>query len=247
VSDTRVRTLERRWCESGALEDERAWIHARVRAGSLSEDRLELARALGAEALGGPEDPPLGFQEWLEALPFRGGRRRIERDSTRVGLAIARTLAPCARALGADPFYARALEAAEAQLFRWGESPGPALAALEEWRRERDWASYAAPEVAMAELLEGVLADLLPPAPRGLREFEPLLQRALYPSRRWSVERSVEATIEAEIPAAGGRLWRVRRAIREELLPWVLGYGDPIRRRVAERGEVEIWPEDLER
>lgn len=236
MSDDRVRTLEQRWRASGALEDERAWIHARARAGLLSADRLELAQALGAEALGGAEHPPLGFQEWLESLPFRGGHRRVERDSLRVGIAITRALAPCASALGADPYYATALEAAEAHLFRWG-TPRPALEALAQWRQEREWVTHAAPEVAMAELLEGVLASLLPRTPRGIGEFEPLLHQALYPLRRWSVDRSLEDAIEAVIPAAGGRLWWMRERVRDELLPWVLGWGDPVWDRVAAREE----------
>jgi hypothetical protein len=33
--------------------------------------------------------------------------------------------------------------------------------------------------------------------------------------------------------------------IASELIPWALGYGDPVRMRVAKRGEVEILPEDL--
>lgn len=231
MSDDRVRTLERRWRSSGALEDERAWIHARARAGLLAEDRLELARALGAEALGGPEDPPLGFQEWLDALPFRRGRRRIERDALRVGIAICRALAPCASALGADPHYSRALEAAEAHLFRLGR-PGAHLVALAEWRRELDWVTYEAPEVALAEVLEAVLGDLLLPAPRAIGEFEAPLQRALYPARRWSVDRSREAAVEATVPAQGGRLWWLRMRVRDELLPWVLDCGDPVWERV---------------
>jgi hypothetical protein len=37
----------------------------------------------------------------------------------------------------------------------------------------------------------------------------------------------------------------VHVAIRDELVPWALGYGDPVRMRVAKRGEIEITPEDL--
>ncbi len=37
----------------------------------------------------------------------------------------------------------------------------------------------------------------------------------------------------------------VREAIRNELVPWLLGYSDPVRMRVAKRGEIEVLPEDL--
>lgn len=237
MSDDRVRTLEHRWRASGALEDERAWILARARAGLLPADRLELAQALGAEALGGPEHPPLGFQEWLDALPFRRGRRRIERDSLRVGLAITHALEPCARVLGVGEVYTQGQAAAEASLFGLADDRR-ALEALFEWRAERDWWSFSTPEGAMAKLLEEVLVD---PFPRTMGEFEPLLRRALYPLG--TPDPVVEAVIEAVVPASGGRLWRIREAIRDELLPWVLGWGDPLWDRVSARDEGDLSPE----
>jgi len=52
MSDERLRELERRWRESGELDDEVAWLAERVRAGELSPRALELAAHLGHEAAG---------------------------------------------------------------------------------------------------------------------------------------------------------------------------------------------------
>ncbi len=56
MSDARLRELERRWRESGAVEDEAALLRERLRQGALGSSRLELAADLGhpgaASALG---------------------------------------------------------------------------------------------------------------------------------------------------------------------------------------------------
>ena len=58
VSDATLKDLERRWTETGTVEDEAAWLRARVQAGQLERERLRLAAycrhsasqaALGAE------------------------------------------------------------------------------------------------------------------------------------------------------------------------------------------------------
>ena len=43
MSDAKLRELERRWKESGAVEDEAAYLLERVRVGDLTRERLELA------------------------------------------------------------------------------------------------------------------------------------------------------------------------------------------------------------
>ena len=57
VADFNLRELERRFRASGGVEDEAAWLRARVQAGELSQDRLELAALCGhpgaLAALGG--------------------------------------------------------------------------------------------------------------------------------------------------------------------------------------------------
>lgn len=50
MSDERLRTLERRWRETGSPHDEAAWLSERVRVGALDVERLRLAAALGHDA-----------------------------------------------------------------------------------------------------------------------------------------------------------------------------------------------------
>src|SRR5687768_6131623 len=72
MTDSDLRALERRFRESGGLEDHTRWLSARVRAGELSEHRVRLAAELGHAAAGralGVEPAPLehDFQEGLRA------------------------------------------------------------------------------------------------------------------------------------------------------------------------------------
>jgi len=43
MSDANLRELERRWRETGSVEDEAAWLLQRLRVGELDEERLRLA------------------------------------------------------------------------------------------------------------------------------------------------------------------------------------------------------------
>ena len=70
MSDARLRELERRWRESGSVEDEAAYLRERVRVGDLRQDRLELAAYCGHEAAArisgamGPKD----LVDWVRGL-----------------------------------------------------------------------------------------------------------------------------------------------------------------------------------
>jgi len=72
VTDARLRDVERRWRETGALEDEAAFLRERVRAGVLDDDRLRLAAYVGHAAsrlaLGTPSFAPAFFQAWIYGL-----------------------------------------------------------------------------------------------------------------------------------------------------------------------------------
>lgn len=50
MSDANLRELERRWRELGSVEAEAAWLQARIRAGDLAPERLELAAFWGSSA-----------------------------------------------------------------------------------------------------------------------------------------------------------------------------------------------------
>ena len=49
MSDEKLRELERRFKETGSVEDEAAWLKERVRVGDLTQERLELAAYCGYE------------------------------------------------------------------------------------------------------------------------------------------------------------------------------------------------------
>ncbi len=49
MSDEKLRELERRFKETGSVEDEAAWLKERVRVGDLTQERLELAAYCGHE------------------------------------------------------------------------------------------------------------------------------------------------------------------------------------------------------
>jgi hypothetical protein len=49
MSDAKLRDLERRWKETGSVEDEAAYLLERVRVGDLTRERLELAAYCGHE------------------------------------------------------------------------------------------------------------------------------------------------------------------------------------------------------
>ena len=72
MSDQRLRELERRWRETGSVEDEAAYLRERVRVGDLTQERLELAAYCGHEGakrsvnLSGV--PLLNFLDWTLGL-----------------------------------------------------------------------------------------------------------------------------------------------------------------------------------
>jgi hypothetical protein len=115
--DEQLRQLERRFKQTGTVDDEAAWLAARRAAGHLTADDLEVlahvgspaaARVLGVEA-GSPEPDLRG---WLEAFETRG------RDVVqRVAVSIARTTVARWRALVPDNDHpVRAVELARAVL-----------------------------------------------------------------------------------------------------------------------------------
>lgn len=82
MSDTQLRALERRWRETGAVEDEAAYLLERVRAGDLEPIKLEHAAYCGHEAslkaLGqGLEE--LELAQWLAGVEERLGLQGLRR------------------------------------------------------------------------------------------------------------------------------------------------------------------------
>ncbi|MBX3471244.1 MAG: hypothetical protein KF878_30625 [Planctomycetes bacterium] len=69
--DASLQTLERRWRQTGAVDDEARWLLARVRAGDLPRERLLFAADLGHPPALTALDRPVDVDEAVERL--RGG------------------------------------------------------------------------------------------------------------------------------------------------------------------------------
>ncbi|MCO5170330.1 MAG: hypothetical protein M9894_28675 [Planctomycetes bacterium] len=110
MSDARLRDLERRWRETGDPDDGAVWLRARLRAGDLDRDRLDLAAYCGhpaAQRLSDRRPPPGDAWDWGEGLvlaevaplnpPQASTGRRIRAQTTSwAALGFAREV--CARA-----------------------------------------------------------------------------------------------------------------------------------------------------
>ncbi len=66
MSDEKLRELERRFKETGSVEDEAAWLKERVRVGDLTQERLEFAAYCGHE---GARRASCGDPSPIEAAP----------------------------------------------------------------------------------------------------------------------------------------------------------------------------------
>lgn len=200
MSDEELRRLERRFRETGALEDEAAWLRARLRAGELDQARLELAAHCGLEAAvlvtgershalgewheGAAEEP----MAWVEDLVQRWGEAALVRITYLalcgyVGLeprhdAVAREhLAPVSLAL-----LARGQEA------RWLVE---SIVSLMELLRP-------APSPARFSIEQGRLPEPLPTLPAGDSEVTP---------------EAIAAIFGAGFRTVRGECWAVLRAL----------------------------------
>lgn len=94
MSDQRLRELERKWRESGSVEDEAAYLRERVRVGDLTQERLELAAYCGHEGARAslPDSPRSeSYHELLRHLWGQGptGRHALLRACRDVAASVA--------------------------------------------------------------------------------------------------------------------------------------------------------------
>lgn len=223
MADQRLRELERRFGSSGSVEDEAAWLRARVHAGELSEDRARLAAWLGSEAAcvaleAGSFDARLSVVVRLDRL----------------------------KDWGLEPPVRAALALAQAAFRTWVGASGEGYVA--ETRRRCGWAALAATETWIADpSKERALAARR--AGGDLRQGHRAHPTSRDDGMRWCAP--ALATDAVVAPSAGaaaaiaGRLLAVTEtgmdraaawaAVVAELLPWALGYSDPVRERVEAR------------
>jgi hypothetical protein len=234
VSDEKLRELERRFRQTGSVEDEASWLRERVRVGELTQERVRRASALSPAcrlALELPESQPLTLEGWSPA------------ETARLGIALSWLV---------FPIYE---EENQSSLRK------PHLRVLLE-----KFDQFALKRVDHAELLESFEATVSevyvshPDYPEDWASLVVLQAvscclRSYPPFRETSV---FDQLVDDGSLADRDVLLAVRYALAEdqpetdvvgrvatELVPWLLGYSDPVRMRVAKRGEVEILPEDL--
>lgn len=136
MADDRLRELERRFRETGAAQDEAAWLRERLRAGALDEERLRLAALFAHDAaLLVCESEPLEGSKLYAALAD------LDRS------AVVRAMAALAVASRCDlPLGAELLAAADA----WIACP------CDEHAQAAQEASQRAPQVGVSGALRGL-------------------------------------------------------------------------------------------
>lgn len=94
MSDARLRELERRWRETGAVDDEAAYLLERVRSGDLDSRRLHAAadcgHAAACAALGREPSQDAGWQEVRRVLRHAGRALALRVSATVARMAIER-------------------------------------------------------------------------------------------------------------------------------------------------------------
>lgn len=232
VSDANLRALERRFRETGSVEDEAAWLRARIQAGELKRTRLELAAYCGHEAacltaeLGGASLPSLSTSVlWCKSLPdtsaevlgrcsVAGAFRSLEmwqryfpRDSRpHEAVCVAESLL-CGKAIDEEADFSAAMAAESAAMA--AHETGDDILPEVHYEAVQD-AAYAASAAVLVILAERAPLDALSKAALALDYALDV----------------VGVSVLAE-------------AIQEELAPWALGYGDPVRERVVARQRTE--------
>jgi hypothetical protein len=233
VRDERLRELERRFKETGAVEDEANWLRARVRAGTLSEQRLQVAAYVG-HALAAKMLVEAGFEP-----------RRIPRWRQRSVSDLASGLSEfgaevCARAaLAMGPLVPQdALE--DTETFAGGYLNRLSAGGRHEARVASErWLLCPCADCSRAasRLLQSFSESWVGPYPGATQYLPPeggACRIAAHGSayNRKGVEASTAAEQASRIVGQDDTL----AALRNELAPWALGYHDPVRLRVAQRG-----------
>ena len=239
MTDQRIRSLERRWKQTGASEDEVALILERVRTGILDQSGLELAAYLGSavslDALGRDQRPPptraerrrgFDFGQWLSGL-----RQFSKETSVRVAIAVTRSFA----SQGESPpdvahAVSEALRVSESWVCDGGDASKVRVVTVPPRYQEGEGFSRAPlhpPSVmntlaSLGSLVGAILAD---DAGTGI---------SVVTRRRASAALLRLRLLDRHLECSRGGLGPPT-AIQSELIPWALGHRDPVRQRVEVR------------
>ena len=203
VSDADLRELERRWRETGCVDDEAAWLRARVQARELGEQRLELAAYLGhpaARAAQGVESTTSPAD--MSAEDFARGIVSFERE---VGVRAA--LAAVSRLAGGRTSLPTHVQACFAEVEGWLLKPG----------EERAVAAFRAGQQVASRYAKDFNAyRLFAWTPCGIEAAARLLG--------WPRDSEREEPVVPCLTECGRALGaEAIQAVREALIPWALG------------------------
>jgi hypothetical protein len=235
--DHQTRDLER-CAQAGDVSAEVLLLRRRLRAGDLSPEGLSLAAFLGHSAsreLLGPEAPevPAGYQDWLERLRVRGPEV-VMRASVAAAGRVVPLLAPLLLTGDAEhphPVLGAAEDALVCPCLPHVRDVLYAAQRCEDARRRPDAVQLDRQREAAVSSCTSLA--LLFSDPDGAWEVMHHARLGAFAAAQPDPGADHET-----LPGEAGRL--IKDAVRAELVPWVLGYGDPVRLRVAKRGEVEI-------
>lgn len=220
MGDTRTRALERRWRETGAPEDQAAFLLECVRAGALPRGRLELAAFCGNPAArlavaqaSSLSDPATLARVAAQLSPV---------EKVRLAAALGRHFLPLFEgARPDDDGPRRSLDAAEA----WCVAPNSVSV---DFLREAGWAAGSSsddvvltadpPLHDIAELAQGV-ADM---AQCAATDYEDGVGAGL-------------AEVVRRAALAASETAGSQKVIAPEFSTWVLGLGDPVAARLQAR------------
>lgn len=218
MTDDRIRNLERRWRETGALEDEVSYILERLRSGGLTKNQLGLAAYCGHPAarlaldFEPASDEPQDVEGWVSGIqafePDRATCARLELGIAWACLPLFEARYPAVKGprRSLEAFEDWVLAPSESNRARALQNPTPARVDLFAAEEFGDLASTA----YMVTTQSPILNEEEDPA--GYLETVVIHARL------------------SQLP-----LERIKAAIASEVTPWLLGYHDPAANRAGAR------------
>lgn len=209
MTDSALRLLEMEFRRSRTVQDEAAWLRARVQAGELERARLELAAYCGSQAaitlvaVSGPKtstDVVEGLVPWANAEVWR-----------RTALALL---------YGAESVCPNTMNSHAERIVRLLEDDVAC-------RCEEHWAE-----------LVSLPNPPYPHDPGGraiARAARYAATAAKYPEDGLQALQEVVRTVAGAIGEEGNQVRALCEMLRDSLVPWALGYFDPVRERVEAR------------
>lgn len=217
MSDERLRELERRWIETGSVEDETAYLLERVRVGDIDNSRLTLAAYLGSPvairvAGTSRENHPTDLELWIYSL--HSWEKQV---AVRVAIICAEVVIP----IVAQALPSRA-------------NPQLLISVAKSWlQNQTKHTQSRAYEIAddMGQLVQSL--GQIPPSTRYAVKTH--MHAALAISAADAVTTATQASQAALAAERANGFVNIRQAIQESLIPWALGYSDPFLERVEAR------------